>query len=244
MKLSIIIPAHNEEHRLPPVLKAYAEFFTKKYKEQVELIVVVNDCSDNTEAVALKVADSHPQVRVLVEPSRIGKGGAVELGMRRAKGDVIGFVDADGASSPAIFFKLLENIRDVECIIGSRWIEGAVVSPKQSWVRRMASRILNKVVVHGLFGLAVYDSQCGVKLFRREVLEKVLSESIEPGWAFDIDLLYRIKRCGYGILEFPIEWHHVPGNPTTFMLMSLQMINSVWQVKKGLDSRVMHREEQ
>jgi hypothetical protein len=128
----------------------------------------------------------------------------------------------------------LENIGDAGCVIGSRWIDGALVSPRQPLLRRLASRVLNKIVVHGIFGLDIRDSQCGAKLFHRNVIDSVLPEATEQGWAFDIDLLCRAKRLGYGIREFPIEWHHVPGNSTTFMLMSLQMIASVWRVKRAL----------
>ncbi len=234
MKLSIIIPAYNEELRLPKTLNDYASFFVAKFGDDVELIVVINHCSDGTEEIALAAAQTHPQIKVVVEPSRIGKGGAVEMGMRMAKGDLVGFVDADGATPPTAFFQLLENMGDAGCIIGSRWIEGAVVSPRQPFLRRLASRILNKIVVHGMFGLQIRDSQCGAKLFRKDVLERVLPESTEPGWAFDIDLLCRVKRLGYDIRELPIEWHHVPGNPTTFMLMSLQMLASVLRVKRAL----------
>jgi len=234
MKLSIIIPAYNEELRLPKTLNDYADFFIEKFGNDVELIVVTNHCSDETEGIARAAAQNHPQIKVVVEPARIGKGGAVEMGMRMAKGDLVGFVDADGATSPSAFFQLLENMGEAGCIIGSRWIEGAVVSPRQPPLRRLASRFLNKIIVHGMFGLQVRDSQCGAKLFRRDVLEKVLPESTEPGWAFDIDLLCRVKRLGYVIREYPIEWHHVPGNPTTFMLMSMQMLASVWRVKRAL----------
>lgn len=230
MKLSIIIPAYNEENRLPSTLENYAGTFG----EDMELIVVVNHCSDGTEEIARAASVAHPQIRVVVEPSRIGKGGAVELGMRQAKGELVGFVDADGATPPSAFSQLVENIGDAGCIIGSRWIDGATVNPRQSWMRRLASRLLNKLVVHGLFGLDVRDSQCGAKVFRSDVLDNVLPESTESGWAFDIDLLCRVKRLGYGIREFPVEWHHVPGNPINFMLMSLQMIASVWRVKRAL----------
>jgi glycosyltransferase involved in cell wall biosynthesis len=230
MKLSIIIPAYNEENRLPSTLENYAATFG----EDVELIVVVNHCSDGTEEIARAASVAHPQIRVVVEPSKIGKGGAVELGMRQAKGELVGFVDADGATPPAAFFQLVENIGDAGCIIGSRWIDGATVNPRQSWMRRLASRLLNKFVVHGLFGLDVRDSQCGAKVFRSDVLDNVLPESTESGWAFDIDLLCRVKRLGYGVREFPVEWHHVPGNPINFMLMSLQMIASVCRVKRAL----------
>jgi len=234
MKLSIVIPAFNEELRLPQTLKAYAEFFVEKLGNEVELIVVVNHCSDNTEEVARIVAQEYSQISVVVEPAWVGKGGAVALGMRQAKGERVGFIDADGSAPPAMFFQLLENLGDAGCIIGSRWVEGAAVNPPQSLARRLASRILNRWVVRGIFGLEVCDSQCGAKLFRRDVLEKVLPEAVESGWAFDIELLCRVKRMGYGICEFPIQWHHVPGNPTAFLLMSLQMVASVFRVKRAL----------
>jgi glycosyltransferase involved in cell wall biosynthesis len=235
MKLSIIIPAHNEAHRLPKTLEKYAAFFAEQFDREVEIIVVVNHCHDRTEAVAREAAERWPQVRVLVEAARIGKGGAVEMGMRRAMGERVGFVDADGAAPPTAFYQLTQNQGDAGCIIGSRWVEGAEVRPPQPWLRRTASRILNRVFVRGMFGLQVSDSQCGAKLFRQDVLEKVLPESTEPGWAFDIDLLCRIKRLGYSIREYPIEWHHVPGNPTGFILMSLQMLASIRRVKRALN---------
>ncbi len=233
MKLSIVIPACNEEHRLPKALDAYARFFSGRFDRDVEIIVVANHCSDDTEGVARRAAETYPQIRVLVETARVGKGGAVERGMRQACGEFIGFVDADGSTPPESFFRLMENIGENGCIIGSRWIDGAVVSPKQSWMRRLASRILNKIFVHGVFGLQVSDSQCGAKVFSRKALEAVFGEPIEPGWAFDIDLLCRVKRSGYQIKEYPIEWHHVPGNPTTFLVMSLQMLASVRRVWKN-----------
>ena len=101
-------------------------------------------------------------------------------------------------------------------------------------MRRLASRVLNKLFVRALFGLKVHDSQCGAKLFEADVLKDILPETTEPGWAFDIDLLCRIQRAGYAIREFPIEWHHVPGNPTTFFMMGLQMLVSVVRVKTSL----------
>lgn len=237
MKLSIVIPAHNEEHRLLPTLDAYTEYFDQRMGGEYEIIVVVNHCSDRTESIARNKAEASKELRVLVETEHIGKGGAVELGFREACGELIGFVDADGASPPDSFFKLVENIGEAGCIIASRWIKGACVNPPQSWIRRFASRVLNKLFVHGLFGLDINDSQCGAKLFRADVLKRILPEAVERGWAFDIELLCRVKRFGYGIREFPTEWHHIPGNPTTFVVMGLQMLASVWRVKKALNCR-------
>lgn len=237
MKLSIVIPAHNEELRLTPTLRDYALFFQKHLLDQFEIIVVVNHCADGTEQIAQRAATEFGCIRVIVEPSYIGKGGAVEMGFKYATGRYIGFVDADGATPPSSFFQLLENIGNAGCVIGSRWIDGATVNPQQSWMRRVASRVLNRLFVRGVFGLEIYDSQCGAKIFSDEALRKILPEVAERGWAFDIDLLCRLKRQGYSIRELPIEWHHVPGNPTTFFVMSMQMLASVWRVKKALNCR-------
>ena len=232
MKLSIIIPAHNEEHRLPPTLIAYAEYFREQYPDEFELIVVVNHCSDATETIAKRLAEEYGEVNVVVEPSRVGKGGAVEIGMKKATGGLVGFVDADGATPPREFRKLIDNMAEADSIIASRWIEGADVNPPQSLLRRAASRILNHLIVRLLFGLKIHDSQCGAKLFRRDALDKILCEPLEQGWAFDIDMLCRLKQNHYTVIEFPAEWHHKSGSSATFVAMSLQMLGSVLRLKR------------
>ncbi|MDF7798961.1 glycosyltransferase [Pontiellaceae bacterium B1224] len=234
MKLSIVIPAHNEQHRLAPTLESYCAFFDKYLSGNYEIIVVVNHCTDSTELVARQAAETFSSILIEAETAYVGKGGAVLMGFQAASGEYIGFVDADGATPADSFFQLLEKIGDAGCAIGSRWVEGAQVNPKQSLMRRFASRLLNRVIVHGFFDLQVHDSQCGAKLFTREVLLPLLPELKEKGWAFDIDLLCRVKRCGYGIREIPVEWHHVPGNPINFIVMSAQMLASVWRVKRAL----------
>ena len=140
MKLSIVIPAHNEEHRLPPMLEAYAKYFDEKYGDEAELIVVPNFCSDRTAEVARGIGLRYPQVRVVEEPKRVGKGGAVLIGAQSAEGDLIGFADADGATSPEAFDDLVQKISLDGCIIASRWMKGSDVSPKQPLSRRVASQ--------------------------------------------------------------------------------------------------------
>ena len=241
MKLSIIIPAHNEEHRLPPTLIAYAEYFREQYPDEFELIVVVNHCSDATETIAKRLAGEYGEVSVVVEPSRVGKGGAVEIGMKKATGELVGFVDADGATPPREFRTLIDNIGEAEAIIASRWIAGAEVNPPQSLLRRAASRVLNHLIVRLLFGLKIHDSQCGAKLFRRDVLEKILCKPLEPGWAFDIDILCRLNRNHYTVIEFPAEWRHKSGSSATFIVMSLQMLSSILRLKRA---QLSHRKKE
>ena len=236
MKLSIVIPARNEEKRISRTLESYAEYFQKLYGDDVEILVVANGCSDHTEDVVRRMAERYACIRLMVQPEKTGKGGAVRMGMKECNGDLIGFFDADGATPPQSIRELIQHMGSADGIIGSRWVEGAVVSPRQSWMRRLASRMLNALFVRSLFRLDVRDSQCGAKIFRRAVVQEILPAVKESSWAFDIELLCRAKNAGYRILEHPIEWHHKHGNPTSFLIMSLQMLASVWRVKAGTKS--------
>lgn len=211
MKLSIVIPAHNEEHRLPPMLEAYAAYFTERYGDAAELIVVPNFCSDRTAKVARAIGSRYPLVKVVEEPTRVGKGGAVLLGAQAAKGDFVGFVDADGATPPKAFDDLVHEIGPDGCIIASRWMKESDVSPKQPLSRRAASRCFN-LMVRMLFGLKLTDTQCGAKLFRREVMQPVLKNLGVTSWAFDVDMLFQTKRLGASIREIPTVWHDVAGS--------------------------------
>jgi glycosyltransferase involved in cell wall biosynthesis len=165
MRLSIIVPAHNEEARIGRMLDTYLPYFSDRYGSAVELIVVVNGTTDRTEAIVAGYAARFPLLRVLVEPGRVGKGGALMLGFRAARGDWVGFVDADGATPPEAFDALVTHIGDAGAIIASRWCRGARVSPRQPLARRLASRCFN-LATRLLFDLPITDTQCGAKLMR------------------------------------------------------------------------------
>ncbi len=223
MKLSIVIPAHNEEHRLPPMLEVYAKYFSKKYGNEVELIVVPNFCSDRTAEVARGLGERYSQIKVVEELKRVGKGGAVMLGARNAGGDLVGFVDADGATPPEAFDDLVHKISLDGCIIASRWLKASEVSPKQPLSRRAASRCFNGMV-RVLFGLRLTDTQCGAKLFRREVMLPVLDHLGVTSWAFDVDMLFQTRRLGASIREIPTIWHDVAGSKIEIGRSSVNMI--------------------
>ena len=222
MKLSIVIPAHNEEHRLPAMLEAYGAFFAELYGESVELIIVPNFCSDRTAEVAHGLAERFPQIQVLADPGRVGKGGAVMQGCKAAKGELIGFVDADGATPPEAFNDLVENIGSAGCIIASRWIKGAVVEPKQPLSRRVASRIFN-TMVNLMFGFRVHDTQCGAKLFTTEVIQRILPDLGITRWAFDVDMLFHVRREGFRIIEIPTVWRDAAGSKLRVVKASVDM---------------------
>jgi glycosyltransferase involved in cell wall biosynthesis len=222
MKLSIIIPAHNEEYRLPKMLNAYGAYFSDKYGDDVELIVVPNACDDATASVASAIGKTYSCVKVLEDPGPVGKGGAVMWGAENASGDLVGFVDADGSTAPDAFDDLVTHIGAAGCIIASRWTKGAVVEPRQPLGRRIASRIFN-AVVRIMFGFRVSDTQCGAKLFTREVMQIILPQLGITRWAFDVDMLFHVRRAGFQIREIPTRWHDEAGSKIKVARASLEM---------------------
>ncbi len=230
MKLSIVIPAYNEEARIGRMLSAYTDHFAERYGDAVELIVVVNGSMDRTEALARDFEKRFSQVRVLVEPKPIGKGGAIMLGARAAQGELIGFVDADGATPPKAFQDLVDRMGEADVAIASRWIEGAVVEPPQPLKRRIASRIFNKLV-RFLFKLKLSDTQCGAKLVRREAMHAVLPRLGVTRWAFDVDLLFQLRRAQCRLVEYPTEWHDVEGSQLRIPRASWEMFLAVCRLR-------------
>ncbi len=222
MDLSIIIPAYNEQARLGRMLDAYLPYFSGRYAAGYEILIVVNGSRDGTEAVARSYAAAHPAVQVLVEPRPIGKGGAVMLGLAAARGRLVGFVDADGATPPEAFQELVERLGAADVIIASRWRRGAQVSPRQPLSRRIASRLFNWLV-RLLFGLSISDTQCGAKLMTGVAARTVLPRLGITRWAFDVDLLFHLRRAGFRITEIPTRWHDVSGSRLAIARASVEM---------------------
>jgi len=185
VKLSIIIPAYNEEKRIEKTLVEYCDFF--KGKIDFEIHVVINGCVDNTLGVLKKIAKKYKQIN-FVDIGKVGsKGAAVNYGFKIAEGELIGFVDADLATKPDSFYDLVQNIEGYDGVIASRWIEGAKID-------------------NLFFNLRIKDTQCGAKLFRKKAIKIVCNELGITRWAFDVDLLYQMKKHGFKIKEIPTTW--------------------------------------
>ena len=229
--LLLLIPAYNEERRIEPVLRDYARYFQEHYRGKFQLVVVLNGCTDNTLGVVQRVGAEYPSVTALEFPGAIGKGGALIEGLKLAPlADLIGYVDADGATPPHAFHELVEHIGGVDCVIGSRWLPGAVLHVEQSGQRRFASRAFH-LIVQCLFWMNIRDTQCGAKVMRREAVEKVHPSLRIADMAFDINLLYSLKRAGYRILEIPTEWTDKIGSKVTLGQTSLVMFLSVVRIR-------------
>jgi glycosyltransferase involved in cell wall biosynthesis len=227
----LLIPAYNEENRIGPVLRDYARFFQQQYQGKFQLVVVLNGCRDNTLGVVQKVAAEFPSVSWLEFKDAIGKGGALIEGLKLAPlADLIGYVDADGATPPHAFLDLIKHIDGVDCVIGSRWLPGAVLHQEQSGKRQFASRVFH-FIVQMFFWMHIRDTQCGAKLMRREAIEKIHPSLRIADMAFDINLLYSLKKAGYRILELPTEWTDKVGSKVVLGNTSLSMLLSVIRIR-------------
>ena len=229
--LLLLIPAYNEERRIEPVLRDYATYFQEHYRGKFQLVVVLNGCRDNTLGVVKRVAADFPAISFLEFPAAIGKGGALIEGLRLAPmADLIGYVDADGATQPPAFHDLVRRAGEAECVIGSRWLPGAVLHVEQTSRRQFASRMFHRIV-EALFGLHIRDTQCGAKVLRRAAAERVHSALRIADMAFDINLLYSLRREGYRVLEVPTEWTDKIGSKVVLGRTSLVMLLSVIRLR-------------
>lgn len=205
MDLSIIFPAYNEEKRIISVLNNYYFFFKKKFKDSFEFIIIPNNCSDKTFEIVKKFSVNKKNIFIYNIPCYVGKGGAIIKGFKLAKGSLIGFVDSDESTSPEEFYKLYKNIGNFDGIIASRKMKGAKVFPKRKIEKRVSSFLFN-LFVRIFFGFKFKDTQCGAKLFKKEIAKFLSKALVEKGWGFDVDLLYLCKKRKYKIKEFPIFW--------------------------------------
>jgi dolichyl-phosphate beta-glucosyltransferase len=203
--LSIIIPAHNEEHRLPASLEQIHQFLqTQAYP--AEIVVVENGSSDRTYEIAQSYTDSIPYLRVLHEEAR-GKGLAVQRGMLEAYGDYRFISDADLSMPIEEVNRFLPpQIAQVDIAISTR--EGPdAVRYNEPYYRHLVGRAFNTFVrLAALPGLQ--DTQCGFKCFRAEIAEDIFRCQTLGGMSFDVEILFIARLRGYEIVEVPIHWYH------------------------------------
>jgi len=228
--LLLLIPAYNEELRIEPVLREYAGYFQEHYEGKFQLVVVLNGCRDNTLGVVQRVAKDFFSVAFLDFADPIGKGGALIEGLKLSPlADVVGYVDADGATPPRACHDLVKRIGEADCVIGSRWLPGAVLHQQQTNKRQFASRVFH-FIVQLLFRMNIRDTQCGAKVMKREAVEKVHASLRIADMAFDINLLYALKRAGCTILEVPTEWTDKAGSKVVLFRTSLTMFLSTFRI--------------
>lgn len=234
-KLSLVIPAYNEEKRIGPTLKEYSDFFEDLYSRKVldyEILIVINNTRDRTEEVVRSFSRKNKKIRYLnLKPG--GKGFAVIQGFKDAlkRGtDLIGFTDADLATPPKEFMKLINGIRGCDGVIASRYVKGSEIYPKYSFRRTVVSRVFN-FLVRSLFLLPHHDTQCGAKLFRKEAAEHLTRTVGSTLFSFDVELLYQLYRSGFVVKEVPVIWKEIPGGTIKVGKSSIQMFFSIIRLR-------------
>lgn len=201
VRIDIVIPAHNEEHRISRTLNAYRRELTGP---DVRFVVAMDACTDRTsELVAAHAADDD---RVHgMEFDKLGKGGVIREAFGRSDADLVGFVDADGATPPAEFMRLVDAAEHADGAIASRRHAAAVLPVTRPWQRRVASRGF-AFGVRVLTGLPYADTQCGAKVMRREAAAASLANVSTTDLSFDVDLLLAADDLGLNLVEVPTVW--------------------------------------
>ena len=225
MHLSVIIPAYNEEKRLPKTLTEIDKYLRKQFYDY-EIIVVNDGSKDRTAEIVRKLAKEIKNLRLIDNKTNHGKGFVVRQGLLKAQGRYRLFTDADNSTSIDQVEKMWPEFeKGYDIVIGSRDIKGAILDPPQPWLRRLVGDTFNLLVqlILGLWGF--WDTQCGFKGFTEKAAKDILPKCKINRFAFDPEILVIGKKMGYKIKEIPIHWKATP--TTAVKLKSM--------VKMGID---------
>ena len=225
--LSVIIPAHNEENRLPRSLEQVFAFL-KQQSYGSEVLVVENGSSDHTYELAREFVSGHKNLRVIHEAGR-GKGLAVRRGMLEARGEYRFMCDADLSMPIEEVNKFLPPARsNFDIAIGSREAEDSV-RYDEPFYRHFGGRLIN-FAIRLLILPGLQDTQCGFKCFRAGAAEHLFSRQTLNGWSFDIELLFIACRFGYRIIEVPIDWYYRPESKVSTVPDALRLIGDIFLI--------------
>lgn len=234
MFLSVVIPAFNEEVRLPATLATTADYFHARYPGDFEILVVDDGSTDGTARVVAEYASHHPEIacRRLEYGCNRGKGYAVRHGLLSGKGEWRLFCDADLAT-PVEEFDVVYGAMDkakADIGIGSRPLRESQLIVHQPPLRELLGRTFNKAVQR-LAVAGIDDTQCGFKIFSARSAQDIFSRCRIDGFAFDIEALYVARRLGYEITEVPIRWSHKEGSKVNMLRDGPRMLRDLIKIR-------------
>lgn len=237
--ISIVIPAYNEENRLPATLDRVLEYLNSRHFPSSEVIVVDDGSTDGTAAAAVRHGESDSRVRLLRNPGNHGKGYSVRHGMLEAEGEWRLFTDADLSAPIEELDRLLEAARDSQAsvAIGSRALDRSLIQVHQSFFRETAGRVFN-LLMRLLTGLPFWDTQCGFKLFDARAAHEVFRRQRIEGFGFDVEVLFIARKLRFHAVEVPVRWSHVEGTKVRMLKDSMGMFVDLacvrWNHLRGL----------
>ncbi|MGD9496808.1 MAG: dolichyl-phosphate beta-glucosyltransferase [Armatimonadota bacterium] len=231
-RLSVVIPAYNEELRLGPTIETVVAYL-RAQPWASELIVVDDGSADRTAELARERLDGAPiPHQVLVNEHNRGKGYSVRRGMTHSTGELALFSDAD-LSTPiehtADLMAAIEAGGDIA--IGSRVAPGADIEVHQPLLRETAGRMFS-VVQRAILGSGIKDTQCGFKMFTREAVDLVFPHQRLDRWAFDAELIFIAQRLGLRVVEVPVRWCNSRDTKVSAMRDGMQMVADLWAIRR------------
>jgi dolichyl-phosphate beta-glucosyltransferase len=232
VELSIVIPAYNEQARLLPTLQRISKYFDGRGVDY-EVVVVDDGSQDHTLEIAKQFALGNHRIRVLHNVTNRGKGGAVRRGVAASRGERVLFTDTDLSTPIEELEKLTRRMNadsGMGVVIGSRGVQGAELKQHQPWYREIMGKTFNLLVQWIVFP-GIRDTQCGFKLFGRDVARAAFRKMTIAGFGFDVEVLYLARKMGARIEEVPVVWTNALGSKVSPVRDSLRMFGDLLRIR-------------
>jgi glycosyltransferase involved in cell wall biosynthesis len=230
-KLSIVIPAYNEERRLAPTLDKIFSFLDSLPARSAEVIVVDDGSRDQTAALVEKRAQCEPRLRLVRNPGNRGKGFSVRHGMDEARGEWLLMSDADLSAPIEELQQLMDAaaMAKAQIAIGSRAIDRSLIGVHQNRMREISGMVFNSVM-RLVTGLPFKDTQCGFKLYHRDAARLIFPRQQLNGFGFDVEDLFIARKLGIASIEVPVKWNNVEGT-TVSLVQALKAFSDLLVIR-------------
>lgn len=237
MSISVVIPAFNEEKRLPDTLRSLKSLCEGSgvWLSVVEVLVVDDGSVDQTEACVTVLAKEWPLLRLIRLGKNCGKGAAVRRGLLEACGDWILIADADMATPWEELERLLAWKDRADLIMGSRGLPDSQVEVRQHWVRQSMGKAFNRFQ-RLVVGLSFQDTQCGFKLLRNDLIfrQQVLPKLQVDRFSWDVELILWMQKAQKKVAEVPVRWQHKESSRVRIIRDSLEMLFAIYRLRSRI----------
>ena len=225
--LSIIIPAYNEEKRLPEALDRTLKYL-KNRKIKNEIIIVADKSEDKTLDVVQEYTKKFKNICYIYNPKKQGKGYAVRKGILASKGSLVLFIDADTSTPITELDKFFPKIKTYDIVIGSREHKDSDV--KKKLISRMVLGNMGNILLRIFLIKRIRDTQCGFKLFKGNIARELFSLSRIKGFGFDFEIIFLAQKKRYEIKEMPVNWIYCEGTKVTWQ-SHFKTLSELFEIK-------------
>ncbi|MFH1587665.1 MAG: glycosyltransferase [Candidatus Diapherotrites archaeon] len=229
MKLTLLVPAYNEEKRIEEFLLDLIEYGMKS-EDVVEILVVDDGSTDRTPKILKNYGH---QIKIVRHKKNLGKGAAIKTGVLAATGDYIVFMDADGSTGTNQLPKMLAALKKNTIVVGNRLGKESKITNSQPLRRQIAGKVFN-FIVNILFPINYWDCLCGFKGMRAKEGKEIASEMISTDWVFDVEIIARAKKKKFGFGVIPVEWHHEKDSKMKLGWTNVKMFLNLLKLRKAL----------